>query len=241
MTFDLRKNSILENLIFFASLMLMLLALFVGVVSYKVERITGEYIKIRPDGIYTRVAALQREGRTVLLIGMAHVARKGFYDDVINRIPTTSLVLEEGVSDRDHLLPDGLDYTHLGLSTLDDQKNFMGKLRASRHTVNADIDVNQLKPANIEFLRAIGRYLKGDQKPLENNPSIDSDFIKSFFDDVLDRRNEHLLNVLSSQDGTYNSFTIAWGALHLASIEEELKTQGYRIESTENLKLFSFF
>ncbi|MBI1211230.1 MAG: hypothetical protein GC190_07195 [Alphaproteobacteria bacterium] len=78
-----------------------------------VERQTDGYLQFTWSGIDVRETVLQREGKTVRLVGMIHVGQSSFYDKLYASFPASALVLAEGVTDREGKLAGSFSYKGL--------------------------------------------------------------------------------------------------------------------------------
>ena len=63
---------------------------------------------------------IRHDGKTILLVPMAHIGEADFYQTLSQSFPTNSIVLMEGVSDDQNLLTNNISYkrmaANLGLS-----------------------------------------------------------------------------------------------------------------------------
>ncbi len=101
----------------------------------------------------------------------------------------------------------------------------------------ADVDVNTFRPQTINYLKAAallfqstrsGRmedFLKimEDKKDVLQNEQIAKDAMQ----DILVNRNTHLIGQIEQGLSTHERIVIPWGAMHLAGIEEYLRSKGY--------------
>ena len=74
-----------------------------------IEDTSAGYVRLTPGGIDLTERIFEKEGRRVHLVGMAHIADSGFYEtlnqSLAGPVEGRRLVLLEGVSDADKILP----------------------------------------------------------------------------------------------------------------------------------------
>lgn len=171
------------------------LAIFTGL-SGQLESVSGGYVKLRPDGIYLLERRFQAGDREVRLSGMMHIAEEEFYTDLLPAADpkTPSVVLIEGVTDRDNRLGDeGLSYSRLAsMLSISSQEDsvFMERVSAGlrRHRehssedgaeaesfaemeagsmdfVHADVDVSTFHPKTIAFIVTVMSLFQAEDWP----------------------------------------------------------------------------
>jgi len=218
-----------------------LISYLVFALSLAVERSTDGFLKLRPAGVEAQSRSYVRDdGKTIQLYPMSHIANAGFYRDISQAFPADSIILQEGVSDRKHLLKNGISYkrmaTALGLS--EQTKEFKpgrGKI------VRADVDVDQFAPGTIDLLNRIMLiYAKGltaeNLRVLLQNP-VDQD---QLWDDLLRKRNQHLLEEIHSRLLQTNHIVVPWGAGHMPELAREILKSGFHLESARDYALVPF-
>ena len=101
--------------------------------------------------------------------------------------------------------------------------------------IRADIDISAFDPRTIDVLDALARYVLNAPSPvagylefnqwLEENAPPDIDDI--VMTDLLDKRNQALLEYLPDALENYDTLVIPWGALHMKGIEQALLDRGF--------------
>ena len=153
---------------------------------------TAGFMRLGSTGITMTERSYVRDNRTVRLAAMIHIGSRDYYRSISDSVlPGRTLVLAEGVSDRERLLKHGLDYGKVaGLMGLDAQNKMLFKGRvldreeleggdAPRETpedtsvhnepdiLRADVDVSLFRPETVTFLNAVGRHLGSDRSVME--------------------------------------------------------------------------
>ena len=112
--------------------------------------------------------------------------------------------------------------------------------------IYADIDLSELSETTIDFLN--------DTAALYDSPSIGvawqryvalagkypESAIDVVFADLIDRRNEKVLDAFDRSDDTYDAIVIPWGAMHMPGIEQGMVSRGYSFESERYLPLIRY-
>jgi hypothetical protein len=211
-------------------------------------------VRLTPQGIQLTERIFEKDGRRVHLIGMAHIADGGFYDalnsSLAEPIEGRRLVLLEGVSDREKILPQsfasgetyramaeklGLAEQALGFAMQsdkpDDGKNTI-EAWAERGVdfQRADIDVSELDPAYRDRLVTLLGAM--DNLSLESFLSMPGDMTAKELEDLMveglvKKRNAHLMEVFAEHESDYAEVFIPWGAAHLPDLDRRLTALGY--------------
>jgi uncharacterized protein YbaP (TraB family) len=151
------------------------------------------------------------------------------------------MVLMEGVSDRKHLLTNGISYKKVAaaLGVAEQHEEFMpqGKL------VRADVDVDQFATNTIRFLNLVmGVHSKGVTAETMLNLSEVSPpgFEKQLFDDLLTKRNQHVFSEIQARLKQSDHLIVPWGAAHIPGIAREIQDAGFRLQETREFKVVQF-
>jgi len=231
----------------------------VGYVS-AAKNLLGNYLGISPSGIQLVERVFEKDGRKVHLVGMMHIGDPTYYTELKRRMHatppagTTRLVLTEGVSDRDHLLPpdfsNGKTYEKwaklLGLET----QKALGPSKPPRDTSqdlspepgeaadpnitwqNADGDIADMQPAHRKLLIEILKSMaSADIAAILNSPAAHAtgeqieDLMKN---GLIHSRNDVLMRHFNEQGPAFSEVWIPWGAAHLPDIEKRLLGMGYK-------------
>ena len=220
-----------------------------------VENFAGEYIDIGLHGLDLKERVFEKDGKTIHLVGMVHIGDAVFYQEMQNRLKDAEgrhLVLTEGVSDKNHVLPEnfrsGATYAKLakrfGLSP---QRHEGAEVDAKTKDAwedawkargftfkDADIDISELdeeyqttlimllEMMDVENIREL-IFMNPKDLPVE-------DIHDAFVEGLLKQRNDRLMAVLEENIAEFDVVHIPWGAAHLPDIEERLLDQGYSLK-----------
>jgi hypothetical protein len=212
--------------------------------SLAVGHFSEGFVALHPGGLSVQVRKYVRnDGKSVHLFPMAHVADRNFYRTISQSFPTNSLVLMEGVTDREHLLTNHISYKRmaatLGLS--EQQKEFKP---SEEQMERADVDVKEFTPNTIGFLNVVMRiHSKGlNAASLMELMSFSPPpgFEKQLFDDLLRKRNRHLLDEMQRRLPETENIVVPWGAAHMPEIARELQKDGFRLEESQDYTVIRF-
>lgn len=201
-----------------------------------VEHFSDGFVALRPNGISMQVRKYIREdGKKITLVPMSHVGEPEFYHDLAASFPPNSVILMEGVTDKDQLMTTHSDYSKMATSVggVEQMKVF----KPQGEIVAADVDMNTLSPATLGLLKtAMLVHSKGvtaETLPILMKP-MPPGMEKQLMDDILTKRNHHLLEVMRERLPTSDNIIIPWGAAHMPEIAREIQKEGFRmVETTE--------
>ncbi len=247
------KNLAIFTVATVAALPFVLAAAAVNALGTGMESSTGGYLKLRPSGLLLEERELAKDGKRVRLVSMMHIGAREYYENVQASLPANgrAIVLLEGISDDKDLLKSRFSYSKiarmLGLAAQessplqrsapartggnDSPAPPVGKLEYRR----ADLDVSAFRPTTIRYINAVGglfenptldtlvHALRDDDSPL-GYPGID----QIVMNDILNKRNAHLVDAINAALRTHETLIVPWGALHLPFIEDTLKKQGFQ-------------
>ncbi|HDR46732.1 MAG TPA: hypothetical protein ENN94_03425 [Geoalkalibacter subterraneus] len=237
-----------------------------SVVSGVLDRSTGGFVQLRPDGLYMQEKVYHLDGKDIRLAGMIHLGHGSYFSDLIASIPAErTLILAEGVSDEAGLMSERFSYGNiagnLGLAS-QEQFHFAGRrisladLRRpyredydGPHILDADIDLQQFDPRSVEVLNALARYfLSADslwQGYLEFNrwaeENITVDTNRVLMHDLIDKRNQAVIDLLPQALERYDVVVVPWGALHMKGIETAVRAADFYLHDTYLRRSISFF
>ena len=130
--------------------------------SLAVDHFTDGFVKLRPSGLISQVRKYSREdGRTIQLVPMSHVGEPEFYHDLVASFPADSVILMEGVSDKDHLLatdPQKPAEGKPGYSRMADSLGVaeqQNEFKPRSEMVAADVDVSVFSRSTIDLLKQV--------------------------------------------------------------------------------------
>jgi hypothetical protein len=212
--------------------------------SLAVGHFSEGFVALHPSGLSVQARKYVRnDGKSVFLYPMAHIADRNFYKTISHSFPSNSIVLMEGVSDSEHLLTNHITYKRmaatLGLS--EQQKEF----RPSEETVErADVDVKEFTPNTIGFLNLVMRIhsqgLNAGTLMELMTLSPPPGFEKELFDDLLHKRNRHLLNEMKARLPDTESIVVPWGAAHMPEIAKEIQKDGFQLADAREYTVIRF-
>jgi hypothetical protein len=209
-----------------------------------IDHFTGGFLTVRPGGLTVHVKQYARsDGKTVELVPMAHVADAAFYREISESFPTNSIILMEGVTDSHHLLTNGISYKRMAHSLgLAEQKK---EFRPQGKVVNADIDVEEFSTNTINLLNLVMLFhAKGMDAGTAMELALYSPppaFQQQLWDDLIHKRNRHLLEKLQSELPKSDIIVIPWGAGHMPGIAEAIQKDGFHLTSTKDYTVIGFF
>ncbi len=257
-----------RNLFFFCLIsipvvpMALLLASY-AIVGALIEDTTAGFVQLKPNGLYMSERIYQQNNKQVRLAGMIHLAQESFYTDLTASIPDTrTIILTEGVSDKDNLLAKQFGYQKiaglLGL-TSQEQVHFRGRPIAAIDPANvsttepnlpdllrADIDLNQFDPQTLAVLNALATHVLNSNSLTEGYREFNRwtqehttpDLNKIIMNDLIFQRNQAVIGYLLQALHQYDTVVIPWGALHLKGIETVVLNSGFVLaESRERLSI----
>lgn len=212
------------------------------------DNFAGSYVDLSIQGMSVKERVFEKDGKRVRLTGMVHIADPSFYRKLAHRhAPPASerhLVLTEGVSDRNEVLPQsfasGETYARLAAKLGLEPQEGPQETEAPRPPepqpgftfLNADSDVSDLSRKHQELLVQLLTFL--DEAELHELFAMPEgvtamDVHDLFMNGLIGSRNDHLMGVFDQQLADYDEVHIPWGAAHLPDIEQRLLTRGYRI------------
>ena len=221
--------------------------------SFYLEEQTAGFLRISPVGIYMAERSYNRDAKEIRLAGMIHIGKEEYYENLAGSLSTeATIILTEGVTDRQHLLENNFNYSKLagviGLSSqdkmqidgnlvdLDDPGQMAGGGEEKPDIAWADIDLSRFDPQTVEFLNAIGRTLFSGKPLMEAlteysvwaNENMTPQRVAGIMADIIDKRNEAVIASLSKSLQHYDTIIIPWGAMHMPAIEAAILEQGFK-------------
>jgi hypothetical protein len=202
------------------------------------------FLALRPGGFTVQVRRYVRnDGKTIQLVPMAHIGEADFYQKLSQSFPTNAVVLMEGVTDDSNLLTNRITYKRMAtLLGLTEQHEEFHPVRAK--LVMADVDVEQFTPNTIGFLNLVmlihakGLNVENVLKVLQFSPP--PHFEEQLFDDLLGKRNRHLLAELEARLSQPELIIVPWGVAHMPGIAEGIQASGFRLDETHEYIVIRF-
>ncbi len=220
--------------------LLILLPLFAGAIilcaRHAVDHFSDGFVTLTPAGVSMQARTYVRDdGRTVHLVPMSHVGEEDFYQNLSESIPENAIVLMEGVSDHQQLFRPQKGYTKMAeaIGAVEQQQAF----KPRGLLVPADVDMSEFSPATREMLKnAMLIHTQGitpETLPYLMKPTPKG-LEKQLMEDILTKRNQHLLKVLHEKLEHAEHIVIPWGAAHMPEIAREIQKTGFRLKNTHN-------
>ena len=208
-----------------------------------IEAQSGGFMLFHWDRLEMRAKKYVRgDGKEIDLVPMIHIGEGDFYGQVAASFPADTVVLTEGISDRSRIAP-RLDYapvaTALGLSS--QSTEFKGLAARTRAEVRpADVDYADFSPEVREMIRAVAEFVahpdrdhyRAFQQEWYRLLSADPGLQERFFDEVLVRRNAHVLKEADAALPEVQRVVLPWGAMHMPGLEKGVLSRGFRASET---------
>lgn len=209
-----------------------------GCTSMAVSHFTDGFVSLRPSGVILQARKYVRDdGRTVVLFPMSHIAESDFYRSVEQSFTSNSVVLLEGVTDTNHLLTNHISYKRAAKALhLSEQHEDFNPVQG--RLVAADVDVQEFTSNTIAMLNIVMLIHSEGINP--HTISILAGFAPSpdveqqLLEDLLVKRNQHVVKELFARLPDSNSFIIPWGAAHMAGIAKEIQKAGFHLVGTRD-------
>ncbi|XHR29204.1 MAG: hypothetical protein ACFUZC_01285 [Chthoniobacteraceae bacterium] len=219
----------------------------------KLEDSVGQYLTLQRDGIALEERRFRQGDREIRLVGMIHVAKSGFYDEITQALPEKSdaVVLLEGLTDHQSLLSGRLDYAQIaGMVGIASQRessftrtaaegmkqtgaaDAQGEEAPTVEYRSGDIDAAEFTPATVQWIRALQGVLQSAtmrealESFLQNKETLAAD-TDTVYKDILDRRNEHLLGEIKKMLQDHRTVIVPWGAKHMPGLQKEIESWGF--------------
>lgn len=209
-----------------------------------VSHFSEGFVALRRVGFTVQVRKYVRhDGKSILLVPMSHIGEPEFYRSLAQSFPTNATILMEGVKDDKNLLTNRISYKRMAstLGLAQQQREFRP---SPIQMVPADIDVDQFAPSTIDFLNLVmlihTRGLTAQNLLLLMQSSDSPEFETRVFDDILRKRNQHLLHEIHDALPMSDGLVIPWGAAHMPEIAREIQKSGFRLESSREYVAIRF-
>jgi hypothetical protein len=241
-------------------------ALLVLLLLSTLEHQSAGYLDVTVAGIDARETVLTKDGHTVVLKPMLHFGEDDFYRTLFDGIPPGSLVLAEGITDREKRLltfPSASKIARvLGLANQPDPRAMLpaavasDRPRAVERTshspdatsppdiVNADVDTAEFSEATLGVQRDVARIYDSDSIAdalrrllARNRPREELALLKR---ELVDMRNAKVLARLDDEAPTHATIVLPWGAMHMPGLEAGLTERGYRIDAQRRRPVLRF-
>ncbi len=234
-----------------ASVPLLLVAYLAVAASSWAHVTTAGFLDLDLQGITLEERRFEKDGRELVLVGMMHIGESEAYDALYESFATEStVVLEEGVTDDAGLLDLPLSYRQLagslGLSQQRSVSEYFGGADVPRdsawpHFRHADLDMSDFSPQTIAFLAQMAEVFQASSPwtavQLSREISSDAATVSTVLHDIIERRNQRLLEEIVGALPDYDRIIVPWGALHLPFIEAQMIDRGFELTHSEERRL----
>jgi hypothetical protein len=238
-----------RNLLGFAALNIFVLLPLVAIYlfscgAHAVSHFSEGFMALHPSGFTVQVRKYVRDdGKAIELFPMAHVAAPSFYAQVSRSFPTNAVILMEGVSDKDNLLTNKITYKRMAktLGLAEQKETFVPN---PQEVVHADVDVGIFTRETIDFLNLIMLFHSRGVTPenlakfMQYSPR--PGFEQQLFDDLLVKRNEHLLGEIRTNLQTSDNIMVPWGVAHMPGLALEIQKYGFHLSETRDFVVIPF-
>ncbi|HTB85203.1 MAG TPA: hypothetical protein VK742_16275 [Candidatus Sulfotelmatobacter sp.] len=212
--------------------------------SLAVDHFSEGFMALHPGGLTVEARKYVRnDGKTIELFPMAHVADADFYQNISRSFPTNSIILIEGVTDDMNLLTNKLSYKRMAKSLgLTEQKQQFTPDRGQ--IVRADVDVSQFMPQTIACLNLAALVHSQGMTPaniqtlLAYSPT--PEFEEVLFNDILTKRNQHLLEEIQSHLTQSDNIMVPWGVAHMPGTARAIQKLGFHLVEAHEYSLIRF-
>ena len=209
-----------------------------------VNHFSDGFMTLRPAGFSVQVRKYVRnDGKVIELFPMSHVADASFYENMSQMFPTNSIILMEGVTDTNNLLTNQISYQRLAKTLgLAEQHEDFEPSRGVK--VRADVDVNQFSKDTIDLLNMVmlihakGVNSENILKLMQYSPSPQVQ--DELFDDLLQKRNQHLLEEIHSHLTKTDNIMVPWGVAHMPGIAREIQKDGFHLDDAHDYMIIRF-
>jgi hypothetical protein len=216
-----------------------------GCAGVAVDHFSGGFMALHPGGLSVQARTYVRnDGKTIQLFPMAHVGEADFYENIAQAFPNNSIILMEGVSDEHDLLTNGISYKRMAakLGLAEQHEAFVPR---RGKTVRADIDVDQFSTNTLALLNLVmlvhaqGVNATNVQELLRYSPP--PNLQAELFDDLLGKRNRHLLDEINSHLPQTANIIVPWGVAHMPGMAAEIQKSGFHLDRYQNYTVIRFF
>ena len=142
-----------------------------------------------------------------------------------------------------NLLVHGISYKRAAKSLHLEEQHEDFKLQRGE-LVRADVDVSDFSSNTLALLNIVGLVhsegVNAHTLSLLMGYSPTEDVEQQLLDDILLKRNAHVLGVLHARLPDANDFIIPWGAAHMAGISKEIQKSGFHLVATHDFVAIHF-
>ncbi len=108
------RNTLVFSAVNLLLLPVLLVYSLMATIGCYLDQQTVGFMRLSPLGVYTSERSYYHQGKVVRLMAMMHIARQGYYQEVVASLPAKrTIILAEGVTDQDRLLESQFHYGRL--------------------------------------------------------------------------------------------------------------------------------
>jgi len=243
----------------FLTLLVSFVVLTLATMTSGLEAATHGFVRFDSEGVSFADRRYENDGRRIRLVGMMHIGEEEGYRRLfqdLGRASSSTLVLTEGVSDSEGMLSGGLSYAPLadflgveGQRPIEEYVEWDASEGGSNVDrpifMNADLDMSDFDPRTIEWLGEVTEIYRGGEVfsrlfEVYREMQRDPETAEIILDDIVNRRNDHLIAKLVDLRSDYEEIVVPWGALHLPGIETAVEEMGFVRSSAAYVHLISW-
>lgn len=207
-----------------------------------VSHFSDGFVSLKPAGLSMQMRKYVRDdGRQITLVPMMHIGEPEFYRDLSASFSPDSVILMEGVTDQKHVVTGHLDYSRMAKAAGGVQQ--VAAFKPPGKIVPADVDMSSFSAQTLELLKAAmlfhSKGITPETLPILMKPTQPG-FEVQLIDDILTKRNRHLLEVIQENLPTSKDIIVPWGAAHMPEIAREIKKDGFRMRETREFLAIRF-
>jgi hypothetical protein len=147
----------------------------------------------------------------------------------------------EGVSDNRKLVQAPSNYSKMAesIGVVEQQKAF----KPRGVIVPADVDMSEFSPETLTMLKSAmlihSKGVTAETLPILMSPAPPG-LEKRLMEDILTKRNRHLLEVLHQKLPESHHIIVPWGAAHMPEIAREIEKSGFKLAATRRYMAIRF-
>jgi hypothetical protein len=235
--------------LFSSILVVMEILMIIGTIPLLLIASTKGFLGFQDGKITSIERVYKKDNKTVHLLPMVHVGDENFYKDVsVVDSKEKTLFLLEGVKDKDDLIKN-LNYdkfaSKIGLDKQGDHFKPQAKDKELQKNISyivADIDVSEFSPESREFLKTTFNQLN-DKSTLEvlfmDSGEFTSKEASHLVIDLMDKRNDKVIQEFKSNQDKFQTIYIPWGAAHMPELERAILKEGYKLTDSRERPVIS--
>lgn len=219
-----------------------------GTASLALSFITGGYMALDTSGLHAAHRTFVNDDHALHLIGMIHIGEEEGYKQLFEDIPSEgTILLAEGVTDRESRLKQGISYANVAKS-IGVQMQPPPKDMTGLEVQQADVDVSSFSDNTLTLLGLVGAINASDD-PVSaiqdymawiNGQEDPNTVIWSVYDDIVHARNMHLMSKVDEAFDTYDRVVVPWGAVHMFEVAQEVDARGFQQVDEQWVTLITF-